>query len=81
MFEEPGYGILNCLEGVGVGRFKGNGFLPRAGHIARTERLTQHTLAVDITVRPERAIAFENVAAPRAVRAGFCVPPPIHGSL
>jgi hypothetical protein len=76
MFEERHHRFAHILEHQIVRGFERHCFLAGAGHIPRTERLAHHPLTVDIAVRPERAVAFENVAPSCAMRTRLCVPPP-----
>jgi hypothetical protein len=52
-------GLIDAI----VAGFKCNGFLPGTRYIARTERLPEEALAVDVSVVPKRAIAFGSVKA------------------
>jgi hypothetical protein len=63
MSEEGFHGIAHRLDDAVIRGFQRDGFLARAGEIAGFERLAQRSLAVEITIRPDRAIAFQVGAA------------------
>jgi hypothetical protein len=76
VFEERLYRFLDRLENTFVGGLKGYGHLSRPSHVARAKRLPQHSLTFDVSIRPERAIAFQDGSALTAVRAAVGMPPP-----
>jgi hypothetical protein len=70
------HGIGHGLDDAVIRGFQRDGFFARAGEITGFERLAQRSPTVDITIRPERAIAFQVGAAFGPLRAGVGVPPP-----